>query len=61
LARLERILAQRAAKWLVPQIVIAYDDSQIVPGAAEKMKFFIWSRRANRQARSIRPWSTPKG
>jgi hypothetical protein len=38
LARLERILAQRAAKWLVPQIVIAYDDSQIVPGAAESCR-----------------------
>jgi hypothetical protein len=30
------MLAQRAAKWLVPQI--AYDDSQIVPGAAESCR-----------------------
>ena len=26
------------------EVVIAYDDSQIVPGSKEKMKFFIWGR-----------------
>jgi hypothetical protein len=39
-AEYSKVLGQRS----ITEIVFAYDDSQIVPGAAEKMKFFIWGR-----------------